>query len=355
MNTREAKKSRTEGMATRSTLTNWFFGALISALSTNQLPTTLDILQYYLFLRESKLKNNYYMLNDKNFVFKRIASEVAEIWKTASIFTIRKEEDIRRKIASEVDKMEYIFSHNTNRRGDDNWIQLKKTEKFPGLFDIALCKCYPKLKRACVKEEKPPSPENISYQNCKCPVVSKIPEREWEFYVDQHYERNLFIELSRKDSTGTEALKKDLAKAEKVANEEERLKKQRERESTTFKSVKTPFDSESSDSSSEENVLDLDFEYNITEKKEKVDYPNTTSFAMRHGLSNYQTMGMINMVLKDRGVVDQSKFVSRKKVRNMQEKHGEKLAEEHSKNVSHEAIFLMARKTTMHKNIVSQT
>ena len=134
MNTREAKKSRTEGMATRSTLTNWFFGALISALSTNQLPTTLDILQYYLFLRESKLKNNYYMLNDKNFVFKRIASEVAEIWKTASIFTIRKEDDIRRKIASEVDKMEYIFSHNTNRRGDDNWIQLKKTEKFPGLF-----------------------------------------------------------------------------------------------------------------------------------------------------------------------------------------------------------------------------
>ena len=179
MDTREAKKSRNEGVATRSSLTNWFFGSLISALCTNQLPTTIDILRYYLYLRDSKMSHNYYKMSDKNFLFKMIARELTEIWNDASIFTIRKEEDIRRKVATEVEKMENLLSHSKSRRqGDDNWIQLKKTEKFSGLFDIALCKCYQKLRRACDKEEKPPSLENIHYQDCKCPVVQKIPERE---------------------------------------------------------------------------------------------------------------------------------------------------------------------------------
>ena len=103
-------------------------------------------------------------------------------------------------------------------------------------------------------------------------------------------------------------------------------------------------DSSSSSDEESKKEVDLDYEYNITSNKQKTDYPNTTSFAMRHGVSNYIFMGMINMVLRDTGELDHTKYVSRKKVRNMQERLGNQLAEEHSKNVSHKAIVFDGKK-----------
>ena len=350
MHKRDSKKSRKEGIATRSDLTNWFLGSLISELSATQLPTTIEILSYYLYLRETTSDSKYVSKEERAELFKNIVPKITEIWKGASIFTIRKDNDIKRKIGREVDKLEEIFSNHSNHRGDESWIQMKKNEKFSGLFDIALCKCYPKLRKQCDIEKKPPTLESIPHKNCKCQVAEKIPEREWEFYLDQNHERKRFIELGRSgiDQKGSSALQKDLAKAEKHSQKEERLQKQREREYSQFKSVKPSaskyFSGEESSDEESNPSSDHDFEFNIKYNKWKWNYTNTTSFAMRHGLSHRQIMGMINMVLKDMGEVDQSKYVSRKKVRNMISKHGKNLEEEHYKDVEHKAIVFDGKK-----------
>ena len=44
-------------------------------------------------------------------------------------------------------------------------------KSFENLFDICACKCF--------------DSGALERSMCKCPVVSKIPAIEWEFWVDQ--------------------------------------------------------------------------------------------------------------------------------------------------------------------------
>lgn len=213
-----------------------------------------------------------------------------------------------------------------------------------------------KLKRQCDKEEKAPTPENISYKSCTCPLSQKVPNREWDFYLDQHYLRDLYIELGKTDAEGTESLQKDLVKAEKWANEAERLENQRKREYSSSISVDPDqFSIQDSDEDiPPDSESDSEFEEAIVAKRNKWDYPSTTSFAMRHGLSNYQTMGMINNVLRDLSVLDQTKYVSRKKVRNMKENVEKNLLKIILKMLDTNQLHLMGKRITTFRSTATQ-
>ena len=349
------KKAKTEGVSTRSLGHNWFLGVLLSELPTNQLPTTLEVLSYYQFKRESTYSKEASLNRDQKLeLMNLVVNHVVAIWLKASIFTIRKSEDLRRKLDREVAKLEYIFKHCKWHEGDEKWIAEKKKESFSSfdwLFDIAQCKCLTKIKMRCkYTEKKELTPENLQQKDCKCAAVEKIPEQEWEFYLDQRHERKLFIELGKTDFEGTLKLQKDLSKAEKFANEEKRIENQKKREysSSTLVDPDQLSDAEFGGAplgeDGDDGDSDSDFEERIVSKQKKWNYPNTTSFAMRHGLSTFIIMGMINCVLRDLDVVDQTKFVSRKKVRNMKEKWGNQLVEEHTKNIEHKSIAFDGKK-----------
>ena len=102
------KKSRQDSIVTRSALTNWFLGTLLWEIPCQQLPTTVDCIRHYMYLKETEFDgkpNN----SQKNHICKRVADAVIEIWHTASIYTIRKPETIQKKVRREVDKLEYFY------------------------------------------------------------------------------------------------------------------------------------------------------------------------------------------------------------------------------------------------------
>ena len=215
----------------------------------------------------------------------------------------------------------------------------KKLNVFGGLndlFDIAQCKCYDRLYRDVTKAKLAYNVETMPHRKCTCPASDKIPEREWEFYLDQNLDRRMF--KSTVDPEGSQALVKDMKRAELKSKEAERLQKQKEREKATFDQPGTSRipkgmadeESSSDDSTSEEHTGDKDYETKVEAQRCNWNYPKTISFAQRNALSLAVICGMINMVLRDLIITDQTKYVSIKRVRNMLDSQGKKVADEHA-------------------------
>ena len=348
---KDPKRSKQDSAyRTRSVSTNWYLGTLLSELKEDKLPITLDVLRYYQHRKETEFGPKI-SKSEKNSLCTEVSVAVMNIWKKASIFTIRKVEDVKKKLIREVDKLQYLLDTSHKHAGDADWIDTKNyVNNFYSLFDIALCKCYDKIVRNI--ETFFYEPEEVLYKNCTCPVNQKIPENEWAFYVDQKLTRSrkMFIDQSI-DIQGSKTLNKQLEKAEQLAKKSEKLEKQKEREKALFDqpgpSTRTPrrfskddakdssdsnseIDSSSEDEDHKGDGSDEDYEEKVEAKYCKWQYPNTVSFAQRHGLTLFQICGMINMVLRDLVVTDHSKFVSIKKIRNMKQKQGRELADEHA-------------------------
>ena len=343
-----SKKPKQESYRTRSAATNWFLGTLLSELPRLQLPTILEILSFYQHKKETQYGKKI-STAEKNIICNEVAKEVISIWEESSIFTVRKSEDVRRKVMKSVDKLQKILDNDTRHIGDNGWIHFKKMNTFGinSLFDIALCKCYDRLYKEVTKDKDCHvySHETMPYRKCSCSVDQKIPEREWEFYIDQHLDRRMF--RSTVDPEGSQALAKDLKRSEQRSKEAERIQKQRENERAAFdrpgpstvkligasKQVKTDEDNTSDESQSEEEMSDEedeDYEKKVEARRCRWNYPRTISFAQRNGLSLFVIVGMINMLLKDLFITDLTKFVSTKRVRNMISNHGKDMADEHA-------------------------
>ncbi|KZR99747.1 Uncharacterized protein APZ42_004274, partial [Daphnia magna] len=87
------------------------------------------------------------------------------------------------------------------------------------LFDVCSCPCFKS------KFGKLVDWNNVKSTDCFCVSLgSKIPETEWNFYVDQQLNRQLFISNSV-DKTASEQLRK---RKLKIDNQKEREKRKRE-------------------------------------------------------------------------------------------------------------------------------
>ena len=60
-------------------------------------------------------------------------------------------------------------------------------QSLENLFDICACKCFDSGAR--------------ERSACKCPLACKIPATEWEFWIDQKTNRNMFIGKVDKEVT----------------------------------------------------------------------------------------------------------------------------------------------------------
>ena len=99
----KSKKSKQDSIVTRSDLTNWFLGPLLREIPQNQLPTTIDCLRHYYFLKETEFGGRTTSI-EKGDLCKRIARMVHEIWSLASIYTTKKLANIEKKVRRKVDK-----------------------------------------------------------------------------------------------------------------------------------------------------------------------------------------------------------------------------------------------------------
>ena len=151
-----------------------------SELPLNVLPKNCDIFNYYKYLKENTPKLS------KNQLCELITAEVIEIWSKRGNLPTNEEKSVRNKVQDTITKGQDLLKLPLNRRV--NYIseslmdvtsprRTKKKNNFEGLFDICSCSCETR-------------------NSCVCPLMLKVPEREWDFLVDQRSNRKMVIDSS---------------------------------------------------------------------------------------------------------------------------------------------------------------
>jgi len=111
-----------------------------------------------------------------NDIVTTVATEVTEIYNTASIPTIVFD-SITKKVKRLIAQRKYLRKYPESKR---TYVTYEEAlSSFSSLFDICPCKCVD----AGVVERK----------DCKCPVECMIPVIEWNFWVDQKTTRTMVI------------------------------------------------------------------------------------------------------------------------------------------------------------------
>lgn len=280
-----------------------------AGLPNRQLPTKLDVLKAYLF------KLNLSACDDKEVkceIYSDLVDEIENIWKMASLPPTNK--DLILKNVQYLVQKYSSFSHSLNSKRDNKGkIDLFLSE-LSYLFDVCSCPCFKS------KFGKLVDWNNVKSTDCFCVSLgSKIPETEWNFYVDQQLNRQLFISNSV-DKTASEQLRK---RKLKIDNQKEREKRKREYSSEVARpeSAQDNVPIELSklrqlrqDSHGEfpcdsfslhvEDGHELDEDYKSEVIQNRTEYPNQgleIAAARRFGISNRAVCVLGNAMLKDLG------------------------------------------------------
>ena len=196
-----------------------------SDLPGNMLPLEVDIFNKYKQKKEQGTNAN---ATQKDMA-KNLAEEVVEFWKNKGNLPTIELYSVQKKIVDIIDRGYKILKIPQERRtkfieemeNDENsedqtdaasavkkGRKKKNMDVLDQLFDICTCK-------------------HLTREVCDCPASKKVPEREYDFLMDQRSERKMFI--SKKDEKVSLAWAKTREKKEKqakfVEKKEERQKK----------------------------------------------------------------------------------------------------------------------------------
>ncbi len=274
-------------------------------LPSTQLPSKLDILKAYLYKlshfseseRDDKVKSS---------IVSELVQQITNIWKLASIPT--NNEDLVKKSVSYLIKKHSTFFHSLNRNRNNEDKIAKFCLDSSELFDISSCRCFhPKF-------GKKVDWNTIKLSGCFCDSEeSKIPESEFEFYVDQHLERKLFIANSV-DKVTTEKIRKRQLQLNKRKEREERKRarfsvpelpavvKPTESQLEVENAVLiAPAPGNNSFISSDESEYDADDDFKKEAVQNRNEYPNLIAAARRFNVSNRAVCAIGNAMLADLG------------------------------------------------------
>ncbi len=294
--------------------TNFPFGT-VQPLRTTQLPTALDIICAYDDGKNSSCLR-YTSRNDKSKVIHQLGQTTLDIWKKASIPTI-KDHSVEMKIMRMIDAMfDKPFKLKEKQKADPGFMTAK-CKNIDKLFDIAKCGCY----RGCQNMEE------AQQVKCQCQPSHKIPEKEIPYYLDQKSERKLYI--SSVDLTAAKGVRE--REQRKIAQEERQLLEGKRVQDETDRSRSTIVteSSNASYSSDQSDIFPPDNSEEVMKQGNKInleEFPNTMMIAKRYNASTRQTAAFINAVLQDLNMATTENLVSRKKVRNMMDRYGKKEA-----------------------------
>ena len=154
---------------TRSTSSHSVFGSSLQELSTDELPTRLQVGKHILFLKENKFRNN-----------KDVAPHLAQIlidhWNHASI-PPQSLKNVKRKLLRFMEE-----ASESSKRCMDAVKSKTFEDSLNSLFDIAACQCR-------------------EFATCQCTKEMKVPSREREFLTDQRTVRRMQIGRVDKEVT----------------------------------------------------------------------------------------------------------------------------------------------------------
>ena len=343
---------------TRSNSNHFMVGDGIEQFSKLVLPTSLNVVRRRNFLFEQAKSKPTNKLSDgqKNAIYNTIAQEVIDIWLLANQrfeYKIKPKKKIAQMVKKLCDKILDETRKNKPRYlGNPEKIQQYLSQN-TYLFLITTCQCFNDLRIFFLEQRlgRKAKPEDLDPSWCDCPLVAKIPEEDFEFFVQQVLlvENGLTI-----GSQGDLKISKEIqAENERAQKKREREEKQQRalndkklRESASFKSVnpKKLFDSDSSSLSSLSSDCSEPKPSTRRAPKCTYDYPFTMSYAERQGDGDRKVVGYINSVLRDLDIYDLTKFVSTQKIKGMRVRLGNELLEEHHQNVGHVCLFFDGKK-----------
>ena len=331
---REQNRTRS---SVKSFKKHWLFGDLLEQLDLTLLPTKLDILKNYFYLKSFllHLKNTRKLTDDeKDLIYESLVRETCEIWRHSSI-PIIEEKYVKKSIIKVVQKAEYLASRRkSDRETDDIWIQ-QTVSDFNELLDCARCRCFTKATNF----------DDIDSTICKCEAIAKIPHfaskdfTDLQFYVDQKTTRKLRngstdIATSKKIFKIVEKFESQKRKAEEKS---ERVKRQKIRENSSFDSIDLEFFEPVTETDDVNVVDDNQSEVNQTKiPRNHFEFEESIEVSRRYGISLNATTALMNAHTNDLskilGFSPEQYYVSQTKMSNSKSKYGEKMIASHEQN-----------------------
>ena len=266
-------------------------------LIDNVLPTYLDVGKFVLHTQiemAKKSSGNHTKNIPFATIFGIVAEEVRAIWNKASIPCSSKK-NIIKKIQSMWTQKEVIRKKNIteiNNHVKDEWSKL---------FDICQCKC-----------KKIP---NIPFK-CTCPTHMKVKNRELEFLFDQRGSRlHVIGGFDRNVTARLKVVQKETAKVKNFLQHKQRKEKASEDESQTNQDESDPLNN---NIWFIEDGSDTDFDpcicpEQISERNYQ-DLENLVKVCDRYNISSVAGALLVNVYLKDLGLLTKSNIVDRKKL-----------------------------------------
>ena len=264
-------------------------------LRKNMLPTSEDIFKAYCFYQG---QTNYDTANE---IAKSIASEVIEIYKTASIPTIEFE-SIVKKIIRLIEKGKNLRKYPELKRTSITYRE--RLSAFNNLFDICSCKCV--------------DVGIVNRKHCICPVDCKIPALEWNFWVDQKSTRKMVIGKIDLLVTGNLVALAD--KKSKSKHFEVEMRREMSKQASASKQLQFVSSSEDEDkaSSSSEDTKKENYDnesYSNSGPQNRQQYPELSKTLDRANVSNRDACLIANALLKDLGLLSHENALDPSKLR----------------------------------------
>lgn len=288
-----------DSMCTRS-VTETIFGQA-AKLPTRQLPTCQDIFKAYCW--------NQKIVDHKESVaeqIKLLAEEVKDAYANSSIPTIDVH-SIKVRIKRLISKVKELEKYPEGKRRAQTF--QSKFKCFEELFDVCICKCFDAGVR--VRSE------------CSCPLPSKIPVLEWDFWIDQKTVRQMFIGEIDKETTAI--LDKRQKRKQQIAQSQEMslLHVEVDNDSSDLESDEIVGDDELS-----ERELSDDDECGTVQNRNR--YEELCKAVDRCKISNRDTCIIVNAVLKDLNMLSSSTIIDPAKLRRQRKLFRDQVVKQHS-------------------------
>ena len=287
---------------TRSKVKHSVFGAP-KELPKRQLPTCRDVFKAYLW---------YQFHSSSNFNIQRCAemiySDLKRLYDNASIPTIEPKSIII-KVKRLIEKGQELRKYPSSKRSSTTY--QTKVNTFDTLFDICSCKCY----KSGVLE----------HSQCYCSKENKIPVDEWNFWKDQHNERQMIIGNVDKEATSKLQQREERLTKRKLFEEKQRSKLDCE------ETADLDHESTLEDSELESVGSDSIDESDITPDKaqNRYLYPELCKAIDRCKVSNRDACLIVNAALKDLNLLSDSTIIDPRKLRRQRDVWRKKEISEH--------------------------
>ena len=283
------------------------------------LPTTEDVVRYYLLLQHNTIEERKGQQPSISDISERVALQLEQLWIKSSIPTVSHKRIVQ-KIRQTIEKYRSITKIPKSRKLTNSFTV--KTNNFKEackvLFDLAACKC--------------------NFSDCKCDKFHRVPIKEQMFLADQRGPRKMYI--GSVDILTTNKLKRKMHRKsikKSVTTTSNTLPGMLAQRATAVDQVADAESSTSAIDSDSDNDSDYSLPYteasSSTPKgpiQNRLHLGSVAKLSDRYGVSDRAAAALVSSVLEDVGVIhslDTSMVIDRNKIRRQRKRTRKEIVE----------------------------